>query len=598
MNRLLPIQQKTDNWLNLKSLATPDRGADERFDMLLNDARSDLTDVKADDAIGRWRGSRRESLRDDMNDRRAESLANNDDHTRQERLQQRQSNDIVEPEVTTDTHNGPVEQDQPVENDQPDIAGDEDSPTDDENNQPPAEEDATADDDQTAVMAQLANVLASQAAQAETAGLGASAEAATTPMPKMPAQANPGQAEALKVSVQSDQQNTATTEQPAEKGESGQNAQEKTTKQPVAKLNVQPATENLKSDGEKTITPDNANVKETAKPQSVVKEVSVSTEKTPETTDSDKPVVNLKPSKDFSDQNGSVEKTATIRQTPQEAVSLKGQQTTDRPVGPDDQAARPRLSDRSEEYTNSQSQKAVGAKPPAIVEVAANNTGLTSENQTRSDKRGPITPDGQPLNAVKGTTDQKADVLNQIIRTDRSAPSGADSSAEARENVDRVVRAARAAVARGASRIQIRLEPPELGALRIDIRHNANGLQLQLQATSSRAQQLLQQNSSELRASLDSQGLGNVQIDVQLRPELRGDNTGQQNQGQGQQNFGQRGDQTGDFDQFYDSENPAQSGGDGSQGEFAERGFSPEKQPEEESDGWQDMKFTSLDVMA
>jgi flagellar hook-length control protein FliK len=96
-------------------------------------------------------------------------------------------------------------------------------------------------------------------------------------------------------------------------------------------------------------------------------------------------------------------------------------------------------------------------------------------------------------------------------------------AADRQENVDRIVRAARTALTRGASRIQIRLEPPELGTLRIEIKQSSNGLNMQLQATNLKAQQVLQQTSNELRAALEAQGLQPRQIDVQLRLDLRDD---------------------------------------------------------------------------
>jgi len=100
------------------------------------------------------------------------------------------------------------------------------------------------------------------------------------------------------------------------------------------------------------------------------------------------------------------------------------------------------------------------------------------------------------------------------------------------ENIDRVVRAARAGYARGSARIQIRLEPPELGTVRIDIRHNAGGLVLRVETASPRTQQLLQQHSGELRAALEGQGMNNTQIDIQLRLDLRSDQTAERENGQ------------------------------------------------------------------
>ena len=100
------------------------------------------------------------------------------------------------------------------------------------------------------------------------------------------------------------------------------------------------------------------------------------------------------------------------------------------------------------------------------------------------------------------------------------------------QNMDQIVKAARTTIQRKTSMIQLRLEPPELGLLRIEIKQGATGLNLQLQATSHRAHQLLQQHSSELRTALEPQALQANQIDVQLRLDLRNDSSPSQNQPQ------------------------------------------------------------------
>ena len=98
------------------------------------------------------------------------------------------------------------------------------------------------------------------------------------------------------------------------------------------------------------------------------------------------------------------------------------------------------------------------------------------------------------------------------------------------QNVDRIVKAARTTIGRGGSMIQLCLEPPELGILRIEIRYSNSGVDLQLQATNTRAQQLLQQTNESLRAALEAVGIQTNQIDVQLRLDLRNDNPANQQQ--------------------------------------------------------------------
>ena len=110
--------------------------------------------------------------------------------------------------------------------------------------------------------------------------------------------------------------------------------------------------------------------------------------------------------------------------------------------------------------------------------------------------------------------------LNTILNLGKPVTAG---STEMQENVDRIVKAAKASVNNGSARIQIRLEPPDLGYLRVEIKQSGNGWHLLLQATNVKAQQLLQQNSSELQAALESHGIQTRQIEVQLRLDLSDD---------------------------------------------------------------------------
>ncbi|MCH7554682.1 MAG: hypothetical protein IIC08_01580 [Proteobacteria bacterium] len=58
---------------------------------------------------------------------------------------------------------------------------------------------------------------------------------------------------------------------------------------------------------------------------------------------------------------------------------------------------------------------------------------------------------------------------------------------EIESSVERVVKAAKVTLARGSSRIQIQLDPPELGRLLVDIRRSATGIHLELHASTVKA---------------------------------------------------------------------------------------------------------------
>ncbi|MBN1436466.1 MAG: flagellar hook-length control protein FliK [Sedimentisphaerales bacterium] len=133
--------------------------------------------------------------------------------------------------------------------------------------------------------------------------------------------------------------------------------------------------------------------------------------------------------------------------------------------------------------------------------------------------------DGSALTAVSG--ESSAVSGSDGAKVNFAAAMEREHPVEMQENVDNIVRMARTAYTRGSSRIQISLQPAELGTLRVDIRQDSQGLTLRFEASTPRAQELLQQNASELRAALESQGMGNAKIDVQLRMDVRSDANGQ-----------------------------------------------------------------------
>ena len=172
------------------------------------------------------------------------------------------------------------------------------------------------------------------------------------------------------------------------------------------------------------------------------------------------------------------------------------------------------------------------------------------------------------------------------------------------DNVDRIVRAAHTAVSRGSSRIQIRLEPPELGSMRIEIRHTSQGIQLQLQATDVRAHQLLQQHTNELRTALESAGLQTNQIDVELRPDLRNAPTYDQQQDQSPDQRPQH--QQSGSQQFQDADNSRQQQDADVQNSPAADGSAVETDTADqtgdpaaaEPSGWRRIDFTTVDLNA
>jgi flagellar hook-length control protein FliK len=231
---------------------------------------------------------------------------------------------------------------------------------------------------------------------------------------------------------------------------------------------------------------------------------------------------------------------------------------------------------------------------PAAVEVVK-TVEQTATHSTANNNPSLIAPAAANL-TIEKPADTSA-TLN-VAATDKV------SEADARQNIDTVIKAATAAVSRNNARIQIRLDPPDLGTLHIEIRQNAAGLQLNLQATTVRAQQLLNQNSHELRSALEAQGLPPVQIDVQLRQDLRGD-SGQGSRDPSQSGNSQTGGQTPQqFDSFFSQQQPFRDGQASSQtgldfdGEAAGDTIEADRSAAgPRNEDWREMQFTQVNVL-
>ena len=89
------------------------------------------------------------------------------------------------------------------------------------------------------------------------------------------------------------------------------------------------------------------------------------------------------------------------------------------------------------------------------------------------------------------------------------------NSAQQARLVDRVARALQAAQGRG-GRLQLRLHPPELGGLRLEIRVQGNALMAKLEAETTSARAVLLENLPVLRERLEEQGVQVEQFDVDL----------------------------------------------------------------------------------
>ena len=173
---------------------------------------------------------------------------------------------------------------------------------------------------------------------------------------------------------------------------------------------------------------------------------------------------------------------------------------------------------------------------------------------------------------------------------------------DASKNVDNIVKSVKTMVSNNTSSMVIRLDPPELGEMRINIRSGSDGMTIEIQAANAKSQQMLQQNSGQLRSALESSGINVNNVDIQFKPDMKNDaNAGS--------NF--QDDQSNMFDQNA-NQNMADSGGnpddtfqqnfnswtDGAEFEDAE--FSTVDTVEAtqgNSEQWQEISFDAVNVL-
>ncbi|MGE0757324.1 MAG: flagellar hook-length control protein FliK, partial [Pirellulaceae bacterium] len=108
---------------------------------------------------------------------------------------------------------------------------------------------------------------------------------------------------------------------------------------------------------------------------------------------------------------------------------------------------------------------------------------------------------------------------------ERESRAGGLSGAEQGRMLDRVARAFRAAESRQGV-VKLRLHPPELGTLRIELRVEQGTLTARLEAESSTAQSLLLEHAQQLRDRLAEQGVRVDRFDVDLLNQRSSHDTG------------------------------------------------------------------------
>ena len=122
----------------------------------------------------------------------------------------------------------------------------------------------------------------------------------------------------------------------------------------------------------------------------------------------------------------------------------------------------------------------------------------------------------QPVHMiVSGSTAVDATIKSTGIANIQNEP-----STQSIENVERIVKGAKMSMARGNTRVEIRLDPPSLGPLIITMKSSRTGIEVQIIATTSEAKQMLDQNKDILHTALEAQGLQSVKVNVQVSVDI------------------------------------------------------------------------------
>ncbi len=148
--------------------------------------------------------------------------------------------------------------------------------------------------------------------------------------------------------------------------------------------------------------------------------------------------------------------------------------------------------------------------PDATEQITADRSG------GRSDARsGPADPSGEPA-SPKGDLPPVRFVEQLLPRSEDGAERVEQlDTAQQRRFVERVARAFQVAEARDGT-LRLRLHPPELGALKLELRVQNGTLTARLEAETSAARSLLLENLPVLRDRLIEQGVRIEQFDVDL----------------------------------------------------------------------------------
>jgi len=223
----------------------------------------------------------------------------------------------------------------------------------------------------------------------------------------------------------------------------------------------------------------------------------------------------------------------TAAQTSEEAVSTTPEQTVHAPTVPTDEAPAPTqvpadpFKPRIDVEDAPKLRSSPFAAPETPIEEAAAEpqptvTPTTSQVAVAVDAApAAVETTRQPADAREGesrATVELGPTMEVAARAETSKPDAPAAATELDPSrfVDRVVRFVRTMVGRNESSLEMRLNPPELGSVRLTMTMKEGELRMAMQTTTESARQVIAQHLDGLRATLVQQGYDVARLEVSV----------------------------------------------------------------------------------
>ncbi len=165
---------------------------------------------------------------------------------------------------------------------------------------------------------------------------------------------------------------------------------------------------------------------------------------------------------------------------------------------------------------------------------------------------------------------ERAAAVRQTLAGPAKQLSGETVRLDRPEAIEQIARVVRTHANGRTSSMTLRLDPPELGQLRVDVRMQDQTLVVRFQAQTQAAHDLLQDRISELRHALDQHGIRLDRAEIEIRPPTTPNQHGRPADDQQQHPLPQGGESdsgqaTGQYGSGDGSHEPESSGGSGSE---------------------------------